>query len=69
MAIAATGLLFVRRLNRTFDERTRSNRDGRTPEELAYADQRVSAAQLDGSGHRFRHPSLEGALGHVLGRR
>lgn len=36
--------------------------------ELACASQRVSAARLERAGHRFRHPDLESALRHVLGR-
>ncbi|OBI78621.1 TIGR01777 family oxidoreductase [Mycobacterium sp. E740] len=36
--------------------------------ELAEADQRVVPAVLQSLGHRFRHPRLEGALAHELGR-
>src|SRR5690606_11106862 len=36
--------------------------------ELAAADQRVSAARLDVSGHSFRYPDLEDSLRHMLGR-
>ncbi|HYA53331.1 MAG TPA: TIGR01777 family oxidoreductase [Streptosporangiaceae bacterium] len=36
--------------------------------ELAEADQRVSPRRLLRSGHRFRHPQLEQALRHLLGR-
>jgi uncharacterized protein len=36
--------------------------------ELAGADQRVSPQRLLRSGHRFRHPELEPALRHLLGR-
>jgi uncharacterized protein len=36
--------------------------------ELAEADQRVSPARLLRDGHRFRHPELEPALRHLLGR-
>ena len=36
--------------------------------ELAGADQRVSPRRLLRSGHRFRHPELEPALRHLLGR-
>jgi NAD dependent epimerase/dehydratase family enzyme len=32
------------------------------------AGQRLSASRLLGSGYRFRHPGLEAALRHVLGR-
>ena len=35
---------------------------------LAYASQRVLPARLEHAGHRFRHPTLEGALRHMLGR-
>ncbi|MFH5823705.1 TIGR01777 family oxidoreductase [Georgenia sp. AZ-5] len=34
--------------------------------ELAYASQRVSSRKLEASGYRFRHPTLETALRHVL---
>lgn len=34
--------------------------------ELAYASQRVGSARLEASGFRFRHPTLEEALAHVL---
>ena len=37
--------------------------------ELALADQRVVPDRLGRAGHRFRHPDLESALRHVLGRR
>ncbi|MCV7257289.1 TIGR01777 family oxidoreductase [Mycobacterium shimoidei] len=36
--------------------------------ELACASQRVSPARLQQAGHRFRHPDLEQALRHLLGR-
>ena len=36
--------------------------------ELAGADQRVSPRRLLRDGHRFRHPELEPALRHLLGR-
>ncbi|OBG22832.1 TIGR01777 family protein [Mycolicibacterium celeriflavum] len=36
--------------------------------ELAEADQRVVPAKLQTLGHRFRHPSLDAALAHELGR-
>ena len=36
--------------------------------EVALASQRVLPAKLIASGHRFRHPTLEPALRHVLGR-
>ena len=36
--------------------------------ELADADQRVSPRRLLRDGHRFRHPTLEPALRHLLGR-
>jgi uncharacterized protein len=36
--------------------------------ELAAASQRVRPAALAAAGHRFRHPRLEAALRHVLGR-
>jgi len=36
--------------------------------ELACASQRVSPARLQAGGHRFRHPDLEQALRHLLGR-
>lgn len=36
--------------------------------ELAEASQRVSPARLLGVGHQFRHPHLEPALRHLLGR-
>lgn len=36
--------------------------------ELAEASQRVVPAALQALGHRFRHPSLDGALAHELGR-
>ena len=36
--------------------------------EVAFASQRVRPAVLAGRGHPFRHPELEGALRHVLGR-
>ena len=36
--------------------------------ELAEADQRVSPARLLRHGHLFRHPELEPALRHLLGR-
>ncbi|ORW09114.1 TIGR01777 family oxidoreductase [Mycobacterium kyorinense] len=36
--------------------------------ELALASQRVSAARLQQAGHVFRHPDLQGALRHLLGR-
>lgn len=36
--------------------------------ELACASQRVSPARLQHSGQQFRHPDLEGALRHLLGR-
>ncbi|KUI01361.1 nucleoside-diphosphate sugar epimerase [Mycolicibacterium acapulense] len=35
--------------------------------ELAEANQRVLPAALQALGHRFRHPSLDGALAHELG--
>lgn len=35
--------------------------------ELAEASQRVAPAALRAVGHRFRHPSLDGALAHELG--
>lgn len=37
-------------------------------EELALAGQRVRPAVLAAAGHRFRHPQLEPALRHLLGR-
>lgn len=36
--------------------------------ELALASQRVSAGRLEQRGHRFRHPDLETALRHQLGK-
>ena len=36
--------------------------------ELAEASQRVCPAALTSAGHPFRHPELDGALRHVLGR-
>ncbi|MBF6353953.1 TIGR01777 family protein [Nocardia higoensis] len=36
--------------------------------ELAAADQRVLPSRLVAAGHSFRHPELEGALRHMLGR-
>ncbi|MGC2655715.1 MAG: DUF1731 domain-containing protein, partial [Mycobacterium sp.] len=36
--------------------------------ELACANQNVVPARLQQAGHRFRHPDLEHALRHVLGR-
>lgn len=36
--------------------------------ELALASQRVLPARLTAAGHRFRHPDLEAALRHLLGR-
>jgi uncharacterized protein len=36
--------------------------------ELACASQRVSPQRLSAAGHRFRHPALEQALRHLLGR-
>jgi uncharacterized protein (TIGR01777 family) len=36
--------------------------------EVAFASQRVRPGVLDARGHRFRHPGLEAALRHVLGR-
>jgi uncharacterized protein (TIGR01777 family) len=36
--------------------------------ELALASQRVVPARLSALGHRFRHPEIEGALRHLLGR-
>ncbi len=36
--------------------------------EVAQASQRVRPARLAAAGHRFRHPELEPALRHVLGR-
>jgi uncharacterized protein (TIGR01777 family) len=36
--------------------------------ELACASQRVAPARLHDAGHRFRHPDLEQALRHLLGR-
>jgi len=36
--------------------------------ELAAANQRVLPARLGAAGHSFRHPDLEGALRHMLGR-
>jgi uncharacterized protein len=36
--------------------------------EIAQASQRVVPEKLVASGHRFRHPDLESALRHVLGR-
>ncbi len=36
--------------------------------ELAGASQRVSSRRLLDLGHRFRHPELDGALAHLLGR-
>jgi uncharacterized protein (TIGR01777 family) len=36
--------------------------------EVAAASQRVVAAKLDKAGHQWRHPELEPALRHVLGR-
>ena len=35
--------------------------------ELAEADQRVAPTKLETVGHRFRHPSVDGALAHELG--
>jgi NAD dependent epimerase/dehydratase family enzyme len=35
--------------------------------ELACASQRMVPARLGDAGHRFRHPGLEQALGHLLG--
>ena len=34
--------------------------------ELAYASQRVSSGKLEAVGYRFRHPTLEAALRHLL---
>ena len=36
--------------------------------ELAVASQRVRPARLSEAGHQFRHPELDGALRHLLGR-
>ncbi|KXO90056.1 nucleoside-diphosphate sugar epimerase [Tsukamurella pulmonis] len=36
-------------------------------DDLAFASQRVHPAVLEGRGHVFRHPSIERALGHLLG--
>jgi uncharacterized protein (TIGR01777 family) len=36
--------------------------------EIAEASQRVVPARLEAAGHRFRHPDLESALRHLLGR-
>ena len=36
--------------------------------ELALASQRVIPEKLEGAGHRFRHPDLEHALRHLLGK-
>lgn len=36
--------------------------------ELACSSQRVEPTKLTAAGHRFRHPDLEGALRHLLGR-
>ena len=36
-------------------------------DELALADQRVSAAKVERDGYQFRHESLEAALRHILG--
>ena len=41
-------------------------REGAT--EVALASQRVHPTKLTAAGHRFRHPTLESALRHVLGR-
>lgn len=41
----------------------------RGAEEVALAGQRVEADRLRHAGHQFRHPDLETALRHVLGRR
>ncbi|MBL0887098.1 TIGR01777 family oxidoreductase [Myceligenerans indicum] len=41
---------------------------GQGASELAEASQRVSPAALVARGHRFRHPALEPALRHLLGR-
>ena len=41
-------------------------REGAT--EFASANQRVAPAKLQDMAHKFRHPRLEGALRHVLGR-
>jgi uncharacterized protein len=41
---------------------------GQGARELACASQRVSPARLQLVGHRFRHPQLEQALRHLLGR-
>lgn len=41
---------------------------GQGARELACASQRVIPARLDHAGHRFRHPDLEQALRHLLGR-
>ncbi|MCV7194281.1 TIGR01777 family oxidoreductase [Mycolicibacterium brumae] len=36
--------------------------------EMAHASLRVTPAKLQSAGHRFRHPRIEQALAHVLGR-
>ncbi len=40
---------------------------GEVADELLLAGARVQPARLTASGYRFRHPALEGALGHLLG--
>lgn len=41
---------------------------GQGARELAGASQRVAPAKLAAAGHRFRHPDIERALRHLLGR-
>ena len=41
---------------------------GQGARELACASQRVIPAKLQQAGHRFRHPDLDQALRHLLGR-
>ncbi|MDP9485193.1 MAG: TIGR01777 family oxidoreductase [Actinomycetota bacterium] len=41
---------------------------GEVADELLLASQRMQPARLEETGYAFRHPDLEGALRHVLGR-
>ncbi|WP_349897823.1 TIGR01777 family oxidoreductase [Parafrigoribacterium soli] len=50
----------------TFGPRILLGEEGST--ELAEADQRVVPTKLEGAGHHFRQPTLEGSLRHQLGR-
>ena len=41
---------------------------GQVADELLLASARVEPAKLKASGYKYRHPELEGALRHLLGR-